>query len=228
MRPTNQDLIEYLELATQAATEAGAYIREIRPKNIEEKLSPADLVTECDRASELLIRDFLQPTGIAILGEELGGSENLDKTWVIDPIDGTYNFIKGSPLVGVNIALIIDDQPVIGVTYLPYLEELYSSLRGHGVFFNGEVLPKLKESLPLEIGGSTETARSLGAASVELAWFARGIFTSVSYDRVKPWDIAPGALFGTELGATVSSSKSIYWDDFKISYNKERESNTFA
>lgn len=219
----NQEIQSLLNLAIDASREAGKLITFNRPSQINAKSSEFDLVTELDRKAESIIRDILESTSIAILGEEYGGSKDLTDTWVIDPIDGTYNFVKGSPLVGTNIALIRDNQPILAVTNLPFLNEIYTSVKGSGVYYNDFKLERdsfsaLEFEMKVGPGFNRSTWRILGAASVELAWLSRGIFTEVHYTKVAPWDVAPGILFTTEMGGSVSSSNSIYWDDahFKI------------
>lgn len=217
-----KELTALLALAELAGKKAGDFILKNRPRDINFKSSEHDLVTECDKAVETIIRGVLESSGISILGEEFGGQTDLTQSWVIDPIDGTYNFVKGSSLVGSNIALIIEEEPVLALTNLPYLNEIYTSIRGSGVFFNGAKLPKFDSEppqRPLNIGLSTNrsTTRLLGAASVELAWFARTIFSEVKYDKVAPWDVAPGILFTKELGGFITSTGSPYWDDAHFS-----------
>lgn len=207
---SDKDLSDFLELAEKAALAAGKYIICSVPQKVSYKSSQYDLVTEHDTASEIIIREILSYSNIKILGEELGGSREYSLTWVIDPIDGTNNFITGSPLVGVNIALFIEGEPIIGVTYLPFLDELYTAIKGKGVLFNKNYLPMLEPSpanyLPIIVSSNDPLSlasypkRLIGASSVELAWCARGIFGAVAYEETHPWDVAPGILFLKELG----------------------------
>jgi len=209
---TNNDLEFLLNLAIKASLQAGEYIVSNRPAMITTKSHAYDLVTEHDQAAEIIIREILSESKIDILGEELGGIRKYDLTWVIDPIDGTNNFVTGSPMVGVNIALFVMGEPILAVTCLPFLKELYTCIKGKGVSFNGVLLsdlPKVPASyVPVVLTNSDPLSKSkypsrlIGAASVELAWCARGIFAAVAYEGVQPWDVAPGILFIRELGGT--------------------------
>ncbi|CAF3892682.1 unnamed protein product, partial [Rotaria sp. Silwood1] len=113
-------------------------------KHVETKGSAADLVTEFDqRVEEILIKKLQEkfPTH-KFIGEESSAAgvktifEN-DPTWIIDPIDGTTNFVHGFPFVAISIALAINKQVVIGVIYNPILDLLYSAVHGKGAFRNG-------------------------------------------------------------------------------------------
>ena len=217
-------------LALHAAETAAELMMSKRPEKVETKTHLADLVTELDREIEMRIRGILQTSGYEILGEEFGGDKDLvKKTWVIDPIDGTLNYISGSKLFGFNLALIENQEVVLGLTYLPALEERYVCIKGEGLYFNGELLPQLAEErdsfLPLVVNendylsGKYHPTRNLGAASVELAWTARGIHQATAYENIKPWDVAPGILFNLEMGNIVESRTtggSVYWDSVII------------
>lgn len=143
----------YLDAATAAAREAGALIRSRlgRFASLDIKASPADLVTDVDRASEELIAQRLLTAfpGSAMLGEEgmAEGGRRLDRNadpaqvewlWVCDPIDGTTNFVHGIPSCTVSLALAHYGEPVLGVIYEPSRDELFAAVRGAGATLNGE------------------------------------------------------------------------------------------
>jgi len=221
---------EEKNLAIHAAETATELMMSKRPKLVESKAHLADLVTELDREIEIVVRTILKTSGYEILGEEFGGDKTLAKrTWVIDPIDGTLNYISGSKLFGFNLALMENQEVLLGVTYLPALDERYVSIKGEGLKYNGELLPKLAVErdpfLPLVVNendylsGKYHPTRNLGAASVELAWTARGIHQATAYEKATPWDVAPGILFNLEMGNVVQSRTtegSIYWDSVII------------
>jgi len=222
---TSEELTQLLEVAVSAAKTAGEYITSNRPKEFSSKAHQNDIVTEMDVKAEQLIFSILESTKIPFLGEESATKVDLSNTWVVDPIDGTLNFLTNSPLVGVNIALFKNNEPLLAVTYLPFLKELYTSIRGKGVYFNEKKLPKLKmkgeQHLPVFLDHADimnshgYPVRSLGAASVEMAWVARGLAGGVSYAKIKPWDVAPGILFIQELSGVVVPrflDKSIFLD----------------
>ncbi|RKL31197.1 hypothetical protein BFJ72_g11214 [Fusarium proliferatum] len=134
-----------------------------------ESVSAADIVTETDQAVEMVIYERLQqqfPT-FAFLGEETfkdGTTLTDEPTFIVDPIDGTSNFVHGFPVVCVSIALVIHRQPTIGVVYNPFQDELWSAVRGGGAFVSqGSSTPRKLplSSLPLE---------NLQTASIGLEW----------------------------------------------------------
>ena len=142
MRCMSPSLASYARLAAQAARPAGVLLsRHIgRPRTVETKRSAIDLVTEIDRASERLIHRILQRAtpDFAFLGEEQGlRPQRSEYRWIVDPLDGTNNFVHGLPLFGVSIGLEYRGRMVVGVVYDPMRRELFSATRGHGAFLNG-------------------------------------------------------------------------------------------
>lgn len=132
---------EHLDFATETAVRAGrlALSHFQRPIEVIEKedLSP---VTAADRAAEALIRELIETAypNYGILGEEMGEKESKEShRWIVDPIDGTRSFIHGIPLWGVLIGLEIDREVVVGVCYLPALDELFAAAVGEGCRWNG-------------------------------------------------------------------------------------------
>lgn len=203
-----------------------------------------DLVTETDRSNEALIqRGLLQAfPDDRFLGEEtsasngghapleVGGSELV---WIVDPIDGTTNFVHGFPVTCVSIALARGGEVIVGVIYNPFSKELYQSVKGGGSFLNGS---------PLQVSGKTEmeqamvvaeysclreeeslrkmmettgsiacTARAVrqtGCGAMDLCFLARGSVDAVFGGVAgvwKPWDWAAGVLIATEAGAVIFS-----------------------
>ena len=98
-----------------------------------------DLVSIADRNVEEVLRERLAVSfpGDAVLGEEGGGGDGARRTWVLDPIDGTFNFLKGIPCWGVVAALVVDGRIEIGLTYDPVHDEMFTARRGGGAFRNG-------------------------------------------------------------------------------------------
>src|ERR1700730_10666092 len=103
-----------------------------------ETKGPQDFVSVADREVEALIRTRLAEAfpNDGFLGEESGGAAG-ECCWVVDPIDGTNNFLRGLPLWGVSVAYAIASEPVIGLIYLPCVDRLYSAVRGQGAWCNG-------------------------------------------------------------------------------------------
>jgi len=224
---------ERIDAAAKAVLAAGGLVRERFGERdgleVEEK-ARNDYVTTTDRESEELIVSML--TGafpdIPVMGEEGGGRAGERIFWVIDPLDGTTNFIHGYPQVGVSVALIEERRPVIGATYDPLREELFTAARGSGAFLNGR---RMSVSSERSIGSSLlgtgfpfrnyayldtylETFRDLflrcrgvrraGAAVLDLAHLAAGRLEGFWELCLKPWDMAAGALMIEEAGGAVS------------------------
>ncbi|MDE6715549.1 MAG: inositol monophosphatase, partial [Muribaculaceae bacterium] len=109
--------------------------------NISAKLNDSDVVTNADRASEALILNNIHSlfgNSHSILSEESGEESNhSDFCWVIDPLDGTTNYSSGLPIFCVSIGLQYKNETIMGVVYAPYLDELYTAIRGEGAWLNG-------------------------------------------------------------------------------------------
>jgi myo-inositol-1(or 4)-monophosphatase len=187
-----------------------------------------DYVTAVDRESEEAIRSFLrrETPHIHVLAEESGG-ERGDRFWAVDPLDGTTNFLLGFPVVAVSVALIEDDRPVVGAVQGPLLGLSFSGARGHGAWSGSQpirVSPRPPEraviamafpfrAKPLvprytaaleEVLARTEDIRRAGAASLDLAWVASGVFDGYFELNLSVWDVAAGALLVEEAGGVVT------------------------
>lgn len=187
-----------------------------------------DYVTSIDRESEEAIRGFLQRAtpDIAVLAEESGGDRG-DRFWAVDPLDGTTNFLLGFPVVAVSIALIEDGRPVAGAVRGPMLGLSFSSARGRGSWSGSEplrvsrrpperaviamafpfraksLIPRYSAALE-EVLAGTEDVRRAGAASLDLAWVAAGVFDGYLELNLSVWDVAAGALLVEEAGGVVT------------------------
>ena len=141
-----------LQIAIEAATQAGQIIRHAaeQPRQVSHK-GAVDLVTQVDRAAETCIRDVLMQhtPDIPILGEEEGGPRDAATRWVVDPLDGTTNFVHGFPVYAVSIALEIDHQSQCGVILDPTRWNLYTATRGGGAYC-GERPMRVSECQSLE------------------------------------------------------------------------------
>jgi myo-inositol-1(or 4)-monophosphatase len=140
----NADPKELLELAVRLAAEAGRVLVQDRPRDLgvaDTKSSPTDIVTVMDQRSEKLIVEGIlaaRPDD-GILGEEGSDREGTSGVrWVIDPIDGTVNYLYEIPLWAVSIGVEVDGETVAGVVEIPMLRETFTALRGGGAFRNGE------------------------------------------------------------------------------------------
>jgi myo-inositol-1(or 4)-monophosphatase len=188
-----------------------------------------DYVTASDRNSEAAILEVLarEAPGIGVLAEE-GGGQREGTMWVVDPLDGTTNFTRGFPSVGVSVGLLEDRKPVLGVVLAPFFNVEFSAARGGGAFMNGERLPKLRALEPsravvatgfpfrnkallprylhvMEAAlGRFEDLRRAGAAALDLAWTAAGTFDGFFELGLNPWDVIAGAALVIEVGGRVT------------------------
>ncbi len=199
-------------------------------KQVRTKSHPNDRVTVYDRKAEeaivSVIADAHPEDGI--LSEESATSEGTSgRCWVIDPLDGTSNFIAGIPHFAVSIALLIEEKPVLGCVCDPVREETFTAVRGHGAYLNGQPIGVSRrtalDGAVIGIGLSYDPARriellrqlppllsqagvlrTLGSAALDLAYVAAGRFDAVWYLSLHTWDIAAAALLVEEAGGQVS------------------------
>lgn len=225
------DLSRELDLARQALDLVVPFFRQMLPGQITSK-SDRDLVSETDTTIEARVRDFLttQLPAIGFLGEEEGHQGNTDRFWVLDPVDGTSNYLRTIPLCGISLALVEEDTPVLGIVELPFFSSRYCARQGHGATVNDQPIqvsdrtnlheaivstgdyavgtdadrknaPRL--ALAAVLADRAERVRMLGSAAVDLAWVAQGRLDATIMFANKPWDTAAGALIAREAGAAV-------------------------
>ncbi|MFH1980517.1 MAG: inositol monophosphatase family protein [Pseudomonadota bacterium] len=195
------------------------------------KKGAIDLVTEADMASEVAIIDTLRAAfpDHAILSEEAGAvGQTSTFQWIIDPLDGTTNFVHGLGICGISIALSVAGSVVCGIVLNPFENELFTATAGGGAGLNGhpirvsdtssmadsllvtgfpynvsellpEVLKRMGNCLSASMG-----VRRLGAAALDLCYVAAGRFEGFWEQHLKPWDTAAGMLIAAEAGATVT------------------------
>jgi myo-inositol-1(or 4)-monophosphatase len=223
---------ELLALAEATAREAGAGLREAFDRTdlaVSTKSTPTDPVSEADEAAEALIRARLgdaRPDD-GILGEEEGDAEGTSGVrWVVDPLDGTVNFLFGVPQWAVSIGCEDADGAIAGVIYDPMRDELWSVTRdgpprvdgtevhgstatdlAHALFATGFGYdPEVRAAQGREIARvlpAVRDIRRLGSAALDLAWTAAGRY-DVYYERgLKAWDLAAGALMCRQAGLEV-------------------------
>ncbi len=215
-----------LEVALRAADAALPILR-ARPRRVDHK-SARDLVTDVDRRSEAAIREVLGQTGIPVLGEEEGGAEGATR-WVVDPLDGTTNFVHGFPWYACSIALEVEGRVVVGVVAEAPRGLRHWATSGGGAYVEGERLAvsqvdrldhallatgfpydraERAEALLVPVRRALELAqgvRRAGAASLDLALVARGCLDAYWEHDLGPWDVAAGSLLVEEAGGKVST-----------------------
>jgi myo-inositol-1(or 4)-monophosphatase len=222
--------LDALARAAAAAARAGGEVVAAGfgdPSNVREK-APGDWVSDVDTTSERTVREVLAGAfpSIPFFGEESGG-ERAELGWLCDPLDGTSNFLHGFPAVGVSVALVEAGVPIVGVVHAPLLGDTYSATRGGGAFRDGRRLAasrrapeqaivatgfpfRLKDRVEGYLGAfrnaflAFEDLRRAGAASLDLAWTAAGVFDGYFELGLGPWDVAAGALLVREAGGVVT------------------------
>lgn len=228
---TALDLDALLVAATDAAHAGGEVVRGAfgsTVSGIEEK-APGDWVSNIDTTSERAVRERLLAAApdIHVHGEEEGG-ERADIEWLVDPLDGTANFLHGLPILAVSIGLVVDGVPVIGVVHAPMLGDTYAARSGGGAQRNGVPLrvsgrspeqaicatgfpfrkkrERLGEYFPVFERAlvTFEDLRRAGAAALDLAWTGAGVFDGYFEQALGPWDVAAGALVVREAGGIVT------------------------
>ena len=227
---------ELKEIAVRAAEAGGQVIRRSLGRPVVGRTKGAgDYVSDVDRQSEEAIRAVLQDeSGISVLAEESGGVP-AERYWVVDPLDGTTNFLHGFRIVGVSVALVEEGEPTVGVVQAPFLGETYVGVRGGGaeLLRPGEEIRRLTVArrppdqavvgtgFPFRSKGLVprylpvfercferfEDLRRPGAAALDLAWVASGVFDGFFELNLSSWDVAAGALLVREAGGRVTDWK---------------------
>jgi myo-inositol-1(or 4)-monophosphatase len=224
-----------LNVMVQAAMKAGRSLArdfgEVQNLQVSMK-GPGDYVSQADRKAEEIVFSELSKArpGYAFLMEERGavGGDDDQHRWIVDPLDGTTNFLHGIPLFAVSIALERQGQIVAGVVYNPAMDELYTAERGGGAFMNDRRLrvaarTKLSDAVIgcgvphlgrghhgnflvelRNVMGEVAGVRRLGSASLDLCYIAAGRMDGFWETGLSAWDIAAGILMIREAGGFVS------------------------
>jgi myo-inositol-1(or 4)-monophosphatase len=228
---TEADEDELLAVALEAARGAGAELRARfghRQHGIRAKSGPTDLVSDADLAAEAAIRDVVRSRrpNDAILAEEGGATAGGALRWVVDPLDGTINFLFGVPAWGVSVACEDADGGLVGVVLDPMRGECFAATRSGVPTLDGEPIQARAEgdlaNALIATGFSYDAAvrarqaavitrllprvrdiRRMGAAALDLCWAACGRFDAFYERGLKPWDLAAGALIAQRTGLEV-------------------------
>lgn len=226
-----EDLDALLVLAVRLARSAGDLLRDLRPATLDigTKSTPTDVVTEMDRAAERLVVEGLlaERPDDAVLAEEGGGSAGRSGVrWVVDPLDGTVNYLYGIPHYAVSIAAEVDGEVAVGVVHDPGEGRTYTAVRGAGAWCDGVRLrcsqpADLSQALVatgfgyaatrraaqarvlLEVLPRVRDIRREGAAALDLCAVAAGRVDAFYERGLAPWDLAAGGLVAREAGARV-------------------------
>lgn len=229
------DTAEMTLVAINAAQKAGELLRRGFGSKISysTKSSENDFVTEYDYAAEGLILETIKShyKNHLFLAEESGGNTDSSQNplWIIDPIDGTTNFLRNIPLFSVSIGVCFQAEMLIGVIYQPLTHELFWAEKGKGAFLNGKKIEvSLEEDIkkctlatgfPYNVDEKTTKAlgslnrvleagvrvRDLGSATIDCAYLAAGRFDGYWMIEPKPWDLAAGVLLIEEAGGKIST-----------------------
>ncbi|KAG8194798.1 hypothetical protein JTE90_017239 [Oedothorax gibbosus] len=227
------DIDECCNVAVEVAKAAGKDIRKAfyESKTVQIKMSNVDLVTETDKKVEDFLKSTLLSTfpGHCFIGEESTFNKLTDTpTWIIDPVDGTMNFVHSFPHSCISIGLAVNKQIVLGVVYNPILDQMYTGVKGKGAFCNGQKLKvsgvqNLSGALVIAECGSTRTKdnmdqmftnfrrvtekahglRMIGSAALNMCMIASGGADAYFEYTLHCWDMAAGKIIVEEAGGVV-------------------------
>ena len=182
------------------------------------KKGPLDFVTNSDLRAEKVIIDELKKAkpNFSILSEEVGYKKNKDteNTWIIDPIDGTINFLHGIPHFAISIGLLSNDEIKSGLIFDPIKNEMFYAEKNNGAFFNNERIRVSKKNELSEClfatGGKKYNSineistRKSGCAALDLAYVASGRYDGYCQNNLNLWDIAAGLIILQEAGGVIN------------------------
>ncbi|MBM0236870.1 inositol monophosphatase [Micromonospora sp. ATA32] len=225
------DYRDLLPVAEEAARRASETMRRRPPGALTVK-GDRDVASELDYAIERELRAFLlkETPEIGFLGEEEGRVGRAEMQWVLDPIDGTANFIRGLPLCAVSLALVHENEAVLGVIELPFLGSRFTAAHADGAYANGqrirasstsrlsdaivglgdyavgpeaEARNRLRLALTAQLAAEVQRVRMTGSAALDLAWLAEGRLDAALTLSNHAWDMAAGVVIAREAGAAV-------------------------
>ena len=248
------DLLKRLQVAIEAGNLASKLIQEAfkkqrvggQPESTAKESDDRDLLTQLDVACDDAIRCFLRqnfPEDFQLTEESYqeGWPFTLESTWVVDPLDGTRNFVHGFPCCAVSIAYLVHGKPKLAVVIDPLHDEVFYALKNHGAFLNGQPIttsptPQLADALvsvgfPNAAGGMfreesdlflfavqrANGVRRLGVAALEMAYVAAGRLDSFCQLGLSPWDVAAGYLLVQEAGGLATQ-----WHGEAVSFADRR------
>ena len=231
----SQSLFDHALKVCEAAARAGGHeLMSLRGRFQTREKGRADLVTDADTASQEAIRRVIAgefPTH-AFLGEEQAFDQSpvntSELTWVVDPLDGTTNYVHDYPQYAVSVALVRGNDPLVGVVYDPVADLCFSAAAGRGAWCDGEpirtsairsaaaalVAISLPAHVPrdapdlldfVEAAQACQAVRRSGSAALNFAYVAKGTLDSFWASHIHPWDVAAGVLLVREAGGLVTA-----------------------
>lgn len=227
-----------MEVAVRAIGEAGRIVTKYYGKATSSVKSDKSLVTKADTESEEVIKAILRKEfpSYPILGEETGKTgEESDYLWVVDPLDGTTNYIFRNPFFDISIALTYKGDPILGVILYPPQDELFHAEKGKGAYLNDfRIMVSDREQIDSSIvtfcHGSDQDSvrrmidafsklkninqkvRQLGAAALELCYVASGRVDAFFMTGMNPWDVAAGTVIVREAGGQATDFRGNYFN----------------
>ncbi len=241
---TTESLLLYLDAGCEAAWRAAAVLDEWRPRFQTREKGRFDLVTDADLASQRVIRAFLKERfpDHDFLGEEEGAGQThpgpgAPPTWIVDPIDGTTNYVHDFPLYCISIGLQVAEELVVGVVLDPVRKELFRAARGQGAWLNerrlqvsriadlGEALVAtgfpanpVEQELSLNwwrtFSSRVQSLRRTGSTALNLAYLAAGRFDAYYAFDNHVWDVAGGVVIVREAGGMVTNADGSTYDHY--------------
>ncbi|WJR34211.1 inositol monophosphatase family protein [Mycobacteroides immunogenum] len=228
---------DMLEIALKATALGSELLESGRPQSVVHK-GDRDLVTDVDLRIQRDITDYLATAApnVGLLGEETAHQIDIaaaDYLWVLDPIDGTSNFVHGLPLCAVSVSLLHHGTPVVAVTRAPFLHRTYHAVQGNGAYLNNTTITcnavtdladaiislgdyavgpdaarrnEHRIALTTALIPRVERIRMFGAATLDLAFIAEGAIDACIIMSNKPWDTAAGTLIAAEAGAHITDA----------------------
>ncbi len=235
-----------LEVIKTAIVKAGSVIKEVgSSKAVKEKLNAKDLVTEYDKKTQTYLEDELKANfpEIKFLAEEDADLKTTGvyhgEYFIIDPIDGTSNFVNNLNMSSISIGYTVDGEVQVGVVHNPFLDETFYAIRGKGAYLNGKPIHvngnKISEGLvgfgtavyydelvPFTVSlfegilPKVNDLRRLGSAALDLCYVAAGRFTAFFETRLCPWDYSAAMLIVQEAGGKITD-----FDGNRLALNKK-------
>ncbi len=231
------EMISVREMVVELVTNVGEFqLQHFRkmPEQSGDRKAVRETVSFVDVESEKFLKEGLLPLveDAGFYGEETGKEGNQDLVWIVDPLDGTTNYLNGIDHFSISVALVKEGVPILGVVYQPFTNDCFSCLRGQGVIYNGKVCQPAHLKLPVSDAlfstgfpyRSPDLAESFfkaaaevltlglgirrsGSAALDVAYLAMGWYQGFWESDLQPYDIAAGLLMMEENGLVISNER---------------------